>query len=64
MSLGYSPTKHNKNLNEKSSESPIKKIFYKEINTTVKNDGNHLIFDMANSFKWTLILSGQSFKII
>ena len=63
MSLGYSATKDNKNLMEKSSESPIKNFFNKEINT-VKNDGTDLVFDMANSFKWTLILSGQSFKII
>ena len=63
MSLGYSPTKDNKNLNEKSLESPTKIFFYKKMKT-VENDGTDLIFDMANSFKWTLILSGQSFKII
>ena len=63
MSLGYSPTKDNKNLNEKSLESPTKNFFYKKMKT-VENDGPDLVFDMANSFKWTLILSGQSFKII
>ena len=63
MSLGYSHTKDNKNLNEKSLESPTKNFFNKKIDT-VENDGTDLVFDMANSFKWTLILSGQSFKII